>query len=552
MKVDNQPAMPLPWWGWLILLPGMAGSLFLLSMVGGAALETASWEQGMLWGFFAFFCLGGVFLLSRLADPQWALCLAIFAFVVISLGGQAEFFALARERLERQVREDDTGRFPENWKALDREALYRAWMADTLKEPAARGWWFHLRAQARAGISHFERATEFVEGQSGYRPVYRQGWRVWLNWISIHFFAGVGCVFGLVGSAVWCTRVQDEMRARRFAETFEKTAVQAMMDHGATKEQAQDVMRHAYKKDRRKDPIRSEDVRRMLPASSEEVINAITEDLDLARQWSLEWRMKHSLKDEQSERLRRFLRDHYYLSARPEENLKPYHLVLVAGSRLHEAEAGVGRTLYQGLLAVHEILRVYEVGVQVPPFDFFDFTGLSFQSPARGEEWEPLITGGQTYYGFSAAWEKLEKLAPEAIPEDAYLAIIHQYMNGTDPRNHEYWAGVYPSEVVERLGLRLRDAMLTYLFMVMEGRFSYPTTYLQHVPLMAGRWPYDVAEPILRRCVEIGWRSSLKAVPDTAEWQAFLDGYAYTPFGEGGQLVDWWSKRRLRRERGLE
>lgn len=550
MKQANQLGMPLPPWGWVVLLPGMAASLFFLTMVGGAALETASWGQGMLWGVFTFLCLGGVFWLSRLSDPAWALGLALLAFLVIGVGGHGEFLDLARERLERQVQEDDAGRFPPEWKTLQGEALYRAWMADTLEEPAARGWWDHLRAQARAGISHFERATEFVEGESGFRPVYRQGWQVWLNWVFIHFWAGLGCLFALAGAAFWNVQVRDETRARRFAESFEETAVQAMMDRGATGEQARDVMRHVYKKDRRKDPIRWEDVRRLLPASSEEVVHAVAEDLDLARQWSLHWQMERTLQGERSQRLNQLLGRYYPFSPRPKGKLQPFHLVLVAGDRLHEA--GAGRTLYQGLLASHEILRLRQVGTQVPPFDVFDFTGLSFRRPDRGEEWEPLITGDHTYYGFNSTWERLEEMAPDEIPEGAYLAILHQYMNGTDPRNHEYWAGVYPSEVVDRLGVRLRDAMLTYLSLVMEGQFTYSTTKLQGLPTMAGRWPYETAEPILRRCVEIGWRNSLRAVPDIPEWQTFLDEYSHTPFGEGGQLVRWWSHRRLRRGRGLE
>jgi hypothetical protein len=492
----------------------------------------------MMWGLGTFVALGSTFWLSRLSSPGWALAIIALFYAVLLVGSQATYFGLAQDRLYRMVQEAEPGRYPPAWKDLDRESLYRAWMAATLDQPEASGWWAHLRAQATAGIYHTERATRYEPGKPGYRPVYRRGWQVWLGWITSVVMAGVGCLFSLIGSALWNSRVQEDDRTRAFVrETYRKVGG-AFERRGLSKKQVHIVL-HGSAQSRHLDtPIPLRKVATLLPGLDAALVHAIRDDLEINRQWRSHWDPDRAL-DPDRTRLAEDIIRRYYPDRR--ELLNPrssWLLLLIAAHRLHEAVPA--ERFWFSLERIFETLLALGHRDYINYFSTLDLSGISYRRVPVAEPWASLAMPHATFFNRGSCWNTLEQMPAEDIPETAYLGIIFQYYFTPDQRVDEMWGGTEPHEIVTRLGPRLRDALLTFIeTKVPRLALARPGSASWYASIAAS-WPFEVAGPILERALQAGWHQSLAQVPETPEWLELLERYTPSPFGDPRGAVRWY------------
>lgn len=540
----------IPLWGIPLLLAGLAFSGFVLSMLGAAALASGYWGWGMMWGVGVFLMLGGTFFISRLASPEAALVITGVFWIVIVVGSHVEFFSQTQYNVYRWAQNTDSEAVPPGWAAMDRERVYRAWMADVLDEPDAGGWWDHLRANATAGLSNFERAAEFVEGKSGWREVRRTGWRVWAGWISTAFFAALGCLLAIAGAAVWSVRVQRETQAQQFAEHVVEDLGEAMKARGATPSQVKSVMRHISKPSAIDRPIALADVARLLPTLDPDLTRAIRDDLDLQRQWCAHADDNRALDPERHQRATALIQRFYDGDRSLINHRAAWLLFLIAADRLRAASET--DEFWPALKTMHGVSRALGLNQHIPPFRWMNLSGLDFKRIEPPPKWELLAYGepafsDSMFYSPNSAWPELASLPTEKIPVEAYPAIVNQYYNMPDPRVYEGWWGIDdPVEVVKRLGPRLRDALLTYIEDHQPPNRRRHRPHMMNLAGMATRWPFEDAAPILERALQSGWRQSAAGVPHTAEWKALLDRYYSSPFGSSLDYVKWY--KQLKRE----
>lgn len=537
---------PLPWWGGFVLLPGLAISGYVLVMAGGDVLSTGYWGAGMMWGLGIFVVLGVLFWLSRLSAPGWALAIISLFYAVLMVGSQVVYYDGAQDRLYHTV-QAEPGRFPPAWKDLDRDRLYQQWMAKTLDEPEASGWWAHLRAQARAGIWHTERASKYEPGKPAYRPVYRQGWQVWLGWISSLLMAGVGCLFSLVGCAVWNSRVQEEERVRAFARDTYRTVGEALEQRGLSRQQVESILRQSAQSRHLDTPIPLGRVAALLPDLDAGLVRAIRDDLDLNRQWRSHWDPDRTL-DPDRRRIAEDIIRQYYPGRKELINPRTSWLpLMIAAQRLHEAMPA--ERFWFSLKRIFDTLLALGHRDSVASFAELDLSGLSFRRVPVGERWASLATPEATFYARGSSWEALEQMSADEIPEEAYLGIIYQYYYTPDPRVYEMWWGTEPADIVARLGPRLRDALLTFIEMEAPRMAPHWPGAVTRFASIAGDWPFEVSGPILERALQAGWHQSLTRVPNTPEWLELLERYAPSPFGDPRTSVRWYDQLRHKKRR---
>lgn len=529
----------IPFWGIPLLTLGLAFSTFVLALIGGDALASGYWGWGMMWGVAAFILLGTTFFISRLASPEAALVITGVFWVVIVIGGHWVFYEQSQNNVYRWSQSADSAAVPAGWKQMDRESVYRAWVSEVLGQPDAGGWWDHLRANATAGLSNYELAMAFIEGQPGKREVHRTGWRVWAGWISSALFAALGCVLAIAGAAVWGERNPQEAQPDHSADQIADDFGNAVRDHDrASPERIQPVVRRPEHRRPIDIPIESEDVARLLPTLDEGLLNVIQEDLDLNRQWNCHYDDRRALSGERLERAQALIARYYDGDQSLLNPRTSWLLVLIAADRLREAR---GETrIWSSLNAVYGVLRALGLDEQLPKFRWMDLRDLSFERIQVGPEWQSLASGETAFYVPQSGWPQLAELPVEEIPRNAYPAIVHQACSMPDPRLYEGWDGVDPGELADRLGPRLRDALLTYIAEHQPPDRCRNRQHLDSVANLAATWPFEIAAPILERALQAGWRQSVAGVPETSEWKALLGRYDDSPFGTLRQEVKWY------------
>jgi len=109
-------------------------------------------------------------------------------------------------------------------------------------------------------------------------------------------------------------------------------------------------------------------------------------------------------------------------------------------------------------------------------------------------------------------------------------------------RGYEMWQGTTPSQMVEILAPRLRDAILTYLLRSMHHTSISTSSLSMHMTLAAWAvdWPEDQSEAFFKSCLHSGWRYSFNKLPDTPRWRKFIEKNNRTPFGELSNYVEWF------------
>ena len=542
------PSKPLPWWGLLLLVPGLAISVFAGMMIGVDCLASAYWGNGIVWGMWIALSLGGVFWLSRLSSPQWAFMIIVGYFFVVGVGAQINYWDLAQDRVFRSVQDDKEDSYPLEWKSIAKDDLYQVWMTDVLQEPPPHGWWSHLRAQALAGISNYERAAEFEPGKSGYRAVHRDSFWVWFAWFCQYVFVVIACVISIAGCAVWDVRVRQEEQDQQFSQRVLDQVADALEERGVQRSTTQRIIQDSCKQKPIDMPINHKHVADLMPGLPDALIQDISLDLEYNRQWRSHWDPVRTFDTKILPIVEEIILRFYNGDERLINASSSWMYLLIAAWRLEQHQSY--DNFYTALKQLYDVVLALGHGDQVKPFRSISLDGIAFKRIEVGEEWASLAVREANFYARDSVWDRLVALEPEQIPEQAYPGILYQYYFTPDRRAYEFWAGTEPSDLVQALGPRLRDAVLTFIEREQQA-FADTHGSLDHLLSVLGTWPYEIAAPLLARAMESGWRGSLSQIPETDEWEHFLDSYEHSVFGSPRNYVKWYDHKKYRMERAV-
>lgn len=534
-ELTPRPPRPIQWWTPFVLVPGLLTAAAGVSLLGADALRSAHWLDGLGFGFAALIALAIVLWSSRVASLRLAAVVAALFYVTILIGSHKIFWTQSIHRIERHLRQAPRAEIPRAWGELEASALYDRWIASTLDEPQARGWWAHLRANARAGLSNMERAP-YEKGRPGYRLVHRTGWAVWNGWLWMTVCGALGSLLGIAGALFWTGRESDlESRTARIDALYEDVA--PWLRPGHSESEIRSILARAPQPART--PIQIHTIRLLFPELDLRQSAEVHGDLELNRQLRTLGAREVALDDERERRAAELI-ETLYCGERPVQTPSWLPLV-IAATRLHRLDSS--QQFWFPLARIHNTLRVLGQTDQVAPFCRIDLEGIPFERVTARPPWRDLATGRASFHDSGSVWSELANIEPDAIPRGAHLAIVHQFYNVPDRRLFEMFSahgGVEPDELVRRLGSRLRDALLTYIENAQRPGSNLPPSQRHRLARMAGNWPYEVAAPILERAVEAGWLESLTDVPETEEWRRFLDVYDPSPFGTPRTWVRWF------------
>ncbi|MCB1121286.1 MAG: hypothetical protein KJT03_07040 [Verrucomicrobiae bacterium] len=542
----------MPLWGWFLFLPGLFFSWWGLSYAGATVLLTGSWGNGIIWGLFCFLLLGFVFWISFVNSPGFSLAVVLIAFFSILVSTQYLFYDLSKDRMQRLVNQAEPGSYPETWKQLDRHTLYQTYLRDTLEDPEAGGWLDHLRAHTKVGLTNSERLYlgEFEPGQPAFGPRTRRGLKLWVSWGATYLFGAFGLLCSMAGAALHNREVREEQELKKMAQTVHGQLREAMEERGIPEPEAEKILTRALRPQKDRDKITLSKLTEALGVNGPDLLSQLQQDLTLAQDWYRHPKQEKNLDTGQVQILNAVATRCYGHPPDPSERFA-YHLLLVAAERLNRHQPEL--RFYQSMQRIHAVLAMTGfAGINPRPFPQLDLNGIAFRRVAGSGKYQPLETGKVMYYHGEAIWEELAALDANDIPESAIPAIIYQSLHTTDPRNHEWWDGTRPGELLQRLNIRARDALLTRLEQGGFGTADSPIYQAEGLLCYAGNWPFNEAGPLMIRAIECGWRGAIAGVPETKEWETFLHQWNDTPFGPLRGYVKWFDHKLLRKERGLE
>lgn len=540
MSQHQRDRLPLPWWGLLYLVPGVILVTYASIMLGAEALASGSWTNGIGWGLFVAVGLGVVFWVSHLASPNWAFIIIAGFYFCVSVGSQSAFYDLARDQLHRRVHASEAGVYPAEWKSLSPEECYQKWMAKVLEDPHAHGWWDHLSAQVKSGITNKERASEYIEGQSSYRDVYRQGGWIYINWLAQYLFVALACVLSLAGCAVWDRSVRKQERLRKFAEEENESLRNALRERGLSEQAVRDVFHSSARRKILEQSIDRKHLVLLLPQVEKTVLNEIYQDLEFNRIWRLHHDAERALDAERRQLAEDIINRYYYGKMELIGPSASWIFILIAAQRLREMDDN--KTMWQALREIYDTVLALGHADQIPGFMTCDMSDLKYDTVRPYDQWVSLCVHEAVFYRPESCWPQLEKMSIDAIPEAAYLGILYQYYFAPDRRVHEWWHGLEPQHLVSALGSRLRNALLTFVQREEQWFAENSSGSIDGLFALVGGWPFVDAAPIIECALQSGWRRSCTKIPETEEWKSLLSRYEQSPFGAVSSYVDWYEQ----------
>ena len=532
MKINTNKGLPI--WGWPILFLFLTASGLLVSYIGSDFIVAyAHWSDGIWWGISAAIALAGSLWCAQVKSPTLTLLAAIGFFLFIAVNTQINYYKKSKFELFTIVQKSEESEWPAGWKNLDRNSLYQNYINQRIS-PTGFSWLDHLRLQADIGIISTEQQGHRKYGGRKGVEVYRQGFWIWWGWFLCYLLLAIGCFIGMAGSA-FVTRkeetesdVSDIVVERMYATLKEK---------GLDEESIKAVIRRPKKNAR----ISDREILNLLPIDESSTAGEILRTIKLSKEWRASTNNKEELNREDLNRIHFLLESFYSVDPDDVKKIYPYYLTLLSADKLFRRMEN--KSFYDCMTIITDISALLSIHPLIPPFQRIDLTGIEYKSLSVGELWEPLFGGGQSFYAYNSSWELLENNNSEDIPEDAYLAIIYQYFHQPDPRGYEMWQGTTPSQMVAMLSPRLRDAILTSLSKSKHcaSLAESPLSTQMQLAAWAANWPEEKAAEFFNRCIQSGWRASLRRLPETPFWREFIDKNNNTPFGELSNYVDWYT-----------
>ena len=493
----------------------------------GTTLRHAFWQDGVLWGGLTCLALGLGLFLARVRSDDLARVVAALFFAYVTVHAHVTYYDSSRAELHTAVQEAEPGVWPDAWKSLPPDELNH-WFIGSRVTPWGLPWLDHLRAQADVGIFHVETSGQRRYGRFT-EEVYRRGFFMWWGWFVCHAFLAVGCFFGMAGAAFVPPRHPPEIdlpptvRDRIGRAVGDEARVQRVLGRPSGRLLSW------------RPALTPELVATLLPQTGDELAATIAVDLERAAAWARAPVDARTLPSAEAEDLRALVETFHGRDAGTPP--QAFHLVLRAADRLRRATDAAD--FHDCLEAVTDVTRVTGTFEQVAPFALVDLRGIEFERVACAPQWMPLYRGTTRFFDRGSPWQQLEALDAGALPRDAHLAVIHQLVHEPDPRVHDFWPGLRPSELMPRIAPIARDAILTYVSVNQGGASFEGRIALARLAAWAAHWPPEEAERFLRRCIRCGWREALGRLPDDARWRAFVARHDPTPFGGLSGSTPW-------------
>jgi hypothetical protein len=532
MDTDTNKSIPI--WGWPILITLLYGSGLLLSYMGSDfIIAYAHWGDSIYWAFFAAAALAFSLWSAQVQSEKLTLIIAVLFFIFISVNTQINYYSKSKFELYTIVQQSEDNEWPTEYKSQDRDTLYQSYINQRIN-PTGLSWLDHLRLEADIGIIRTEQQGHRKYGGRKGVEVYRQGFWMWWGWFICYLFLAIGCFFGMAGSA-FVGKKEDNKN--KVAEIIVNRMNHVLKDKGLNDDEIKSIItkpRTYYSE------ISDEEVLELLPIADKSTVNEIIHDLKLSKEWYRNSKLERKVEQNDFDRVNALVKKYYNRPIDDKDKLYSYHLLLLAADKLHRATEN--KSFYDCLLNITDISDLLFIPNNIQPFHVLDLENIEYKTLKVGDIWEPLYTGRQHFYSYNSSWELLEGNKPEDIPEDAYLAIIYQYCHQPAPRGYEMWSGTTPSELIEILSPKLRDAVLTYITKMIKRSSitSSNLSTLQRLTACASDWPQEQAEELLHRCIQSGWRYSLDRLPETPSWRKFIDENDKTPFGDLSNIIKWY------------
>jgi|GEM_PF-5283321 len=530
MDASNSKLVPI--WGWALLFIFFSVFGFLLSYLGSDfVIAYAHWSDGIWWGCGAAAALAFSLWCARISSPDHALIITVSFFLFISINTQINYYNKSKFELFTIVQQSEDNDWPAEWSKLDRNALYKSFINHSIT-PTGLDWLDHLRLEAHIGIIRTEQQGHRKYGGRKGVEVYRQGFWMWWGWFVCYLFLAIGCFFGMAGSA-FVTKPKESKR--------EITEIVLDRMHATLKEKGLDEESINAILSRKKNTVISDsEILKLLPVDDGATAEEILRIIKLSKEWKASSTTKQDLNQADLDQIYSLLEYYYNRYPKDVKTIYSYYLTLLATDKLFRFVKQ--RSFYDCLVIITDISELLSIHNQVQPFHRINLKDIQYKTLYVGDLWKPLFGGGQSFYSYNSNWELLENNEPDDIPEDAYLAIIYQYFHQPDPRGYEMWQGTTPSEMIEILGPRLRDAILTYLAKSTHNASITENSLYMHMRLAAwaSDWPEEQSMEFLNRCLQSGWRASFDRLSDTPHWRKFINQNNRTPFGDLSNYVQWY------------
>ncbi len=523
---------PIPLWGWPLLILLLGASGLILSFIGSDfVIANAHWSDGIWWGIAAGIPLAFSLWSCRVRSESLTLIVAIFFFFFIQVNTQINYYSKSKSELFTIIQNAEDNEWPNEWKQLDRDTLYNTFTEQRINTSGFK-WLDHLRVQADIGVIRVEQQGHRKYGGRKGVEVYRQGFWMWWGWFICYLLLAVGCFFGMAGSSFID---KEESKEKKVADIIVGRMTKVLKEKGLSDENIRNItqrQKNYYK------TLNADEVHELLPIEDEKISSDIVNDLMLSKEWYVNSKIERTIDEHKLVRLNSLLNKYYQRTLSNEDKLYSYYLVLLAADTLCSNSDNM--SFYQSLLCITDIAEILNIPHNITSFNTLDLNGINYKTLAVGEIWAPLFGREQSFYSYNSNWELLEDNKADDIPEEAYLAIIYQYCHQPDPRGYEMWQGTTPSEFMEILSPKLRDAILTYLSL---SQSSFPEQHLSKLMQLAdwaAYWSDEQAEEIFKRCIQAGWRQSLRKIPETPSWRKFIEENDNTPFGNLSNVVEWF------------
>lgn len=532
MDTDSNKSIPI--WGWPILITLLSGLGLLLSYMGSDfIIAYAHWSDGIYWGFFAAAALAFSLWCARVESEELTLIFAVIFFIFISVNTQINYYSKSKFELYTIVQQSEDNEWPTEYKQQDRDTLYQSFINQRIN-PTGLSWLDHLRLQADIGIIRTEQQGHRQYGGRKGVEVYRQGFWMWWGWFVCYLFLAVGCFFGMAGSEFVAKK---EDKKNDVAKIINDRMNDVLKDKGLNDEEIKSIItkpRTYYSE------ISDEEVLELLPIADKNIAKEIIVHLKLSKEWYRNSKLERKIEQKDFNQVSALIKKYYDRTLGDEDKLYSYYLLLLAADKLHRYIEN--KSFYDCLQIITDTSELLCIPNNIAPFNILNLNDIEYKTLEVGEIWKPLYTGKQCFYSYDSNWELLENNKPEDIPEDAYLAILYQYCHQPDQRAYEMWSGTTPSKLVEILSPKLRDAVLTYITIMMKHSSitSSNLSKLVRLASCASAWPQEQAEEMFHRCIQSGWRHSLDRLPESPAWRKFIDENDKTPFGELRNIIKWY------------
>lgn len=543
----------MPIWGWPLLAVGIPLLAILLGLLGGSfVLPTASWREGVLWGLLPVGGVGGLLALARVRSTGIALIVALLVFTATVVLGQYFHHGNVRHAIAVAARTHAGDGWPEAWASLPAAEIYRAWQRDALGEPTAGGWWDGLRAQAEVGITNRERLGPRRTG-SPYGDVERRGWLVWGNWLVQHLMLALGtfAAIGLAPIAATSGKAATEPptpqteRDREAAD--DDAALRARAERARAEAAYREVVaaREATRAAARDRPpkLTLASLSRAIAGLDRDAARQLREDLLLAWALAPERSSPPAVSDAERDAMLA-LRFEWRGRSGSGGALQNTDAILLAAGRLRDA--GLTQDLYSAVQAVHAVAKAH-IGHQpwMPVRPALDLSDLDFPRVEPDPRFDDLLHRRSCFDADADVWPSLSGVPEQDMPPGAFPAILVQLSEEKDARLYDGLRAELPSQLVRRLGGRLRFAELTAVERIDDWFPHYAVETRQALLSRLRTWPAGLALPVADRALRCGWLQAVNRVPQTQAWAELLARHHPSPFGDLASYVPWlWGRIR--------